>query len=116
MRVRVFTCGCAEALKASSLEAAQSMFDTPAESAHEPEEEGRGLKVLHTLVADLAADVSVAGQQWPRCAFHLWVCAGRGDQATAASLYPPFAGVPWVWGAALLCASAACRLWPLCCC
>ena len=33
------------------------MFDTPAESAHEPEEEGRGLKVLHTLVADLAADV-----------------------------------------------------------
>ncbi len=27
------------------------------DTAHEPEEEGRGMKILHTLVADLAADV-----------------------------------------------------------
>jgi hypothetical protein len=73
-------------VKASSLEAAHSMFDTPAESAHEPEEEGRGLKVLHTLVADLAADVSVAGQQWPRCAYHLRVCPGRRGRAVCARI------------------------------
>ncbi len=46
-----------EAVKASSLAAAASLFDAPADNAHEPEEEGRGLKILHALVGDLAADM-----------------------------------------------------------
>ena len=33
------------------------MFDAPKEKAHEPEEEGRGLKILHTLVGELAAEM-----------------------------------------------------------
>jgi len=44
-------------IKAASLSAAHSLFETPKEKATEPEEEGRGLKILHTLVGDLAAEM-----------------------------------------------------------
>ena len=57
-------CGIAEAMKASSLAAAHDLFDTPpAGGGHEPEEDGRGTKILHTLVGDLAADVKSLSEE-----------------------------------------------------
>jgi uncharacterized small protein (DUF1192 family) len=52
-----------EAIKPASLDAARSLFETPKDKAAEPEEEGRGLKILHTLVGDLAAEMKTLTQE-----------------------------------------------------